>query len=55
MSKIANSRLTAFIAGVWAFYCYTLGQMDGTITILLVYLITVWSYGSTKDVSTRQH
>ena len=55
MSKIANSRLTAFIAGVWAFYCYTLGQMDGTITILLVYLITVWSYGSKKDVSTSQH
>lgn len=55
MSKIANSRLTAFLAGVWAFYCYTLGQMDGTITILLVYLITVWSYGSKKDVSTRKH
>ena len=53
MSKIANSRLTAFIAGVWAFYCYTLGQMDGTITILLVYLITVWSYGSKKDASAR--
>lgn len=55
MSKIANSRLTAFLAGVWSFYCYTLGQMDGTITILLVYLITVWSYGSKKDASARQH
>lgn len=55
MSKIANSRLTAFLAGVWAFYCYTLGQMDGTIAILLVYLITVWIYGTKKDVSARQH
>ena len=55
MSKIANSRLTAFLAGVLAVYCYTLGQVDGAITVLMVYLITVWIYGNKKDASARQH
>ena len=41
--KIVKSPLTAFIAGVWAFYCYTLGEWDGTAAIVFLYFYSVWT------------
>lgn len=36
------SRLIAMIIGAWVMYCSMIGSYDGAITILTVYLLTLW-------------
>ncbi len=45
MTWIAHSRLIAFLAGAYAAYCACIGEYDGALTILMVYVIICLDYG----------
>lgn len=51
MTWIAHSRLVALVIGLWSAYCACTGSIDGTVTLLFCYAITVWSYGNKKDAT----
>lgn len=36
------SKLIAMVIGAWVMYCSMIGSCDGAITILTVYLLTLW-------------
>ena len=49
MTWIAHSRLVALVIGAWSAYCACIGSYDGTVVLLVVYVITAWIYGNKKS------
>lgn len=50
MTWIAHSRLVAFLVGAMAWYMQDHADFDGAVTIIGVYLITLWVYGKRKNI-----
>lgn len=44
MFEIVNSKLTAFVMGIWITYCLGVGSYDGATVLLLFYGLMLWSY-----------
>ena len=39
LTKLINSKVTAFILGAWVAYCTGLGDYDGAVFLIFVYIV----------------